>query len=1035
MSRLRLLTALFLLATWFVGGAIAQSAGSTGVIRGTMTDDSGAVIPAANVLVTGPGVNRTVQTQVDGSFTVNGLAPGTYHVRVSFPGFANVDKPVTLAAGGNVNVPIQMAVKAEKQEVTVAEENTTAVSVEPDNNATALVLKGEDLAALPDDPDDLASALQALAGPGAGPNGGSIYIDGFTGGQLPPKESIREIRINQNPFSAEYDRLGFGRIEILTKPGSDHYRGSAYINYSNAIFNSRYPFADNKPDYSNRNFGGNIGGPINKHASFFLDVQRRDIVDNAITNAYLVDPTTFGVSHITTALVTPTNNTTVSPRVDYQLSTNNTLTVRLEERLNERDNQGLGHTELPPPYNHDGAYNITGNAQNLMVTETAILNPRVVNETRFQFTRTWSDTLGNLVPSVNVAGEFSTGGNGMGNHFDLARHFELQNYTSISHNRHTIRFGVRVRRESDQSQNPQGFNGAFTFSGGDLPLLDSGNNPVLDANGNPVLTHLTALDQYIRNGELLKAGLTEAQIQALGGGPSKFTIQTGQAYISLVRWDAGPFVQDDFRVKPNLTLSLGLRYEIQDLTADHRDIAPRFGFAWAPGSSKTGRQKTVIRGGFGIFYDRIGVTPYENALLNNGVAQLEYTVTNPTFYPNIPALSTLNPGQNTINVVDSKLRADYSLQSAIGVERQLPRNSTVSVTFTNNRAAHLSQTVPINTPLPGTYNPLLPPGPGNGMFPYGYFAGNIFETESGGLLHQNIVMVSFNTRFSRRISLQGNYQYTRANDLPGTPTDPYDFALDWGRSSLDRHHNFTTFGSINGPLGLYFAPFVTLRSGAPYDVLLGEDVYGDTMFNARAAFAPQGAACGVSGVVCTSLGNFITNYNLANPNNLVPRNYLTMTGLISANMRVQRVFGFGGKRSSAAQADQNMGRGGMGGPGGDRGGFGGPGGGGGGPRGGGGMGGGGGMRMGPMGGGGRGMGGGPSSDQRYTVTLSANFTNILNHTNPGGYQGVLTSNQFGQPTSVSTGFGGGPGGGPGGGGPGGVTANNRRVEFSMRFSF
>jgi hypothetical protein len=494
--------------------------------------------------------------------------------------------------------------------------------------------------------------------------------------------------------------------------------------------------------------------------------------------------------------------------------------------------------------------------------------------------------------------------------------------------------------------------------------------------------------------------------------------------VSLVRWDAGPFVQDDWRMRPNLTLSLGLRYEVQNLAGDYGNIAPRFGFAWAPGKAVSGRQKTVIRGGFGIFYDRIALGPYENAILNNGFNQVEYSVTNPTFYPNIPALSTLNAGQNTINVVDKNLRAEYSMQGAIGIERQLPRNSTVSLTFTENRSNHLEQVVPINTPLPGTYNPLLSPGPGNGIFPYGYAAGNIYETTSGGILHQHIVMLSFNTRFSRRVSLQGNYQYTRANDLPTTPTNPYDYTLDWGRSNLDRHHNFTLFGSIQGPKGLSFSPFVTLRSGAPYDVLLGQDIFGDQQFNARAAFAPTGAACG-GAIVCTPLGNFTTTYDPANPANLVPRNYLTMAGLVSVNMRVQRVFGFGPSRSGGGGPTAGDMRGGPGG--------GGPGGFGGGGRGGpGGPGGGGGMRMGPMGGGRGGFGGmGGSSDHRYNLTISANFTNILNHTNPGGYQGVLTSNQFGEPTSVNTGFG----GGFGPGGFGGGTANNRRVELSLRFSF
>ncbi|HTP33050.1 MAG TPA: carboxypeptidase regulatory-like domain-containing protein [Candidatus Acidoferrales bacterium] len=1005
--------------------AVSALAQSTGTIRGTLTDDSGAVIPAANVAIVGTGAPRTVQTQADGSYTATGLVPGTYHVRVNFPGFQNFDKQVAVSAGGTVTVPIQMQILAEKQEVTVAADSTTSVSVEPDNNATALVLKGEDLAALPDDPDDLADALQALAGPGAGPNGGSIYIDGFSGGQLPPKESIREIRINQNPFSAEYDRLGFGRIEILTKPGTDHIRGSAYFNYSNAIFNSRNPFASNKPDYSNRNFGGNIGGPINKRASYFLDFQRRDIQDNAITNAFLVDPTTYAVTHLTNALVTPLANTTISPRLDYQLTTNNTLTVRMEERLNSRDNQGLGGYVLPPPYNNDAAYNISGNAQNLMVTETAILNPKVVNETRFQFTRTWTEYTGNYVPTTTVSNQFTTGGNGIGARYDLAKHFELQNYTSISHGTHTIRFGVRVRRESDQNQNPQGFNGRFLFSGGALPALTANFQPILDANGNPVLTNLTSLDQYIRNLQLTSAGYTPSQIQLLGGGPSQFSIQAGEPYVSLVRWDAGPFVQDDWRVKPNLTLSFGLRYEVQNLTSAYSDIAPRFGFAWAPGSPKNGRQKTVIRGGFGIFYDRVGLAPFETAMLNNGSTQLEYTVYNPTFYPNIPPLSTLSPAQNAIYTVDSNLRADYSMQGAIGVERQLPKNSTMSVTYTVNRSNHLQQTIPINTPLPGTYNPLLPRGALNGIFPYGYGAGNLFEYESGGILHQRILMVSFSTRFNRRVSLQGNYQYMRADDLPSSPTNPYDFAQDWGRSNLDRHHNFTLFGGVQGPMGLFFSPFITLRSGAPYDVLLGQDVYGNTQFNARPVFAPSSAACGINGVVCTTLGDFQTSYNLANPNNLVPRNYLTMAGLVSVNMRVQRVFGFGPSRSGAGgptQADM-QGRGpGGGGPGG------------GGPRGGGmgGPGGGGGMRMGPMGGGRGGFGGGASSDHRYTITLSANFTNILNHNNPGGYQGVLTSTQFGEPTTVNTGFGGGFGG-PGG--FAGSMANNRRIELSMRFSF
>ena len=240
--------ALLLIAAILVTAAYAQP--SSGIIKGTLTDDSGAVIPAASVTLSGGGSGSTVQSQMDGVYTFNGIAPGTYTVSVSIPGFTPFSRPVTVTAGNIAQVPVHLSVRMEKQEVTVAGEAGTTITVQPDDNQTALVMKGTDLDALPDDPDDLASALQALAGAGAGPNGGQIYIDGFSGGQLPPKESIREIRINQNPFPSEYDRLGFGRIEILTKPGTDKLRGAAMFNDGERSFQFPQPVRRNKPDFS-----------------------------------------------------------------------------------------------------------------------------------------------------------------------------------------------------------------------------------------------------------------------------------------------------------------------------------------------------------------------------------------------------------------------------------------------------------------------------------------------------------------------------------------------------------------------------------------------------------------------------------------------------------------------------------------------------------------------------------------------------------------------------------------------------------------
>jgi hypothetical protein len=1035
MNQLRRITVFFSAVLWVASFAAAQT--STGTIKGELTDDSGASIPAAFVTATNPAGKKQAQSQADGSYTFVGMQPGDYTISVTYPGFSVYSKPVTVAAGGTVTLPIQLSVLAEKQEITVQGEAGPTVSVEPDSNVGALVIKGDDLMALPDDPDDLSDALQALAGPGAGPNGGAIYIDGFSGGQLPPKESIREIRINQNPFSAEYDKLGFGRIEILTKPGTDKYHGTAFYNDTDSVWDSRNPFASNKPPYSSRNFGGNGGGPINHKTSFNFDIQRRQIQNNSITNAYYVDPTSFQALHLTTSLVDPSYNLTITPRIDYAITDKHTLTVRFEERINSANNQGLGGRALPAGYTalgfpNDLAYNSSSNGQNLMMTETSILSTHLVNETRFQFQRNSSDTGGNLIPGLSVSNEFSTGGNGIGARADVSRHFELTNTSTMTHGAHTMHFGVRARRDGDQNYNPQGFNGSFNFSGtiacGPLYPTPSGVNTCKEpgATATTSIAAMTSLAQYQSYLMMAAAGDPYSQIVAAGAGPTSYSVQLGDPYVSIVRRDIAPFFQDDWKVRPNFTLSLGIRYENQNLISDNKDVAPRIGFAWAPGSSKNGPPKTVFRGGTGIFYDRVGSGAFESAYLNNGFRQLDYTVPFPTSFPTAPPSSSLSLGNNVTYMVDPKFRSDYSIQDAIGVERQLPHATTVALTYTYNRSNHLTQTVPINTPLPGTYNPTGGVVAGNGVYPYGFNAGRIIEYESGAFLKQDIIMFNFNTRFSRKVSLQGNYQYAHATDLPGSPTNPYNFLQDYGTSNLNRKSNLTVIGTVQAPFKIVVAPNIIIHSGAPYDVTTGTDIYGDNG-SARGLFAPSGSACNSSaGIYCTPEGTFSTNYptlnSAASPAGLVPRNYLTMPGVFSINMRIYRVFGFGAKKVGATPGDPlaagGPGGGGPGGPGG-----GGPGGGGGG------RGGGGGMRMGG-GGGGRGGGGGGSSDRRFSLTISANISNALNHLNPGGYEGVLTSTQFGQATSVNTGFG---GGGPGGGA--GSAANNRRIDLSLRLSF
>ena len=302
---------------------IACWAQNTGTIRGVVTDPSAAVIPGATVVAVGNGVTRSVRTDNQGRYTVLNVPPGTYNLRVEAKGFVPfVKSDLDVPATQETALDVALKIAAETQQVQVSDTSAAQLSTDASSNVSALVLKEEDLEQLPDDPDDLQSDLQALAGPAAGPNGAQFFIDGFSGGQLPPKSSIREIRINSNPFSSEFDAPGFGRIEILTKPGTDNFHGTAFVNYGDRIFDSRNPLlTTSPPGYSYDLINANVGGPINKKASFFFDFTKRTIDENALVVGQYVDPANpFAVTPYNQAVLTPNLQWQINPRIDYQLN-------------------------------------------------------------------------------------------------------------------------------------------------------------------------------------------------------------------------------------------------------------------------------------------------------------------------------------------------------------------------------------------------------------------------------------------------------------------------------------------------------------------------------------------------------------------------------------------------------------------------------------------------------------------------------------------------------------------------------------------
>ncbi len=410
----------------------SQSSATTGTLRGQVTDPSGAVVPnaAVAVLVSG-GPTHSATTNRSGAYEIGNLPPGKYTVTANAQGFAVfVQNDVNVAAGQAAQFNIALDINVQQEKVNVEAEGPL-LDANPANNASAIVLSGKDLEALPDDPDELQSDLEALAGPSAGPNGGQIYIDGFTGGQLPPKSSIREIRINQNPFSAEYDKLGYGRIEIFTKPGTDKFHGQFSVVGNDSGLNTRNPFLGDatQAPYDSVIYMGNFGGPINKKASFFFDAQRRNIDEIAVVNAPALD--------LSESVPNPRTRTNLGPRIDYQVSANNTLTARYQYYRDTQENDGVGGSVLP-----EAGYDTTDSEHTVQITDTQVLSTKAINETHFQYLRENSgQTPVSTDASINVLGAFTGGGASSGTETDHQDHYELQNYTSISQGKHFLKFG------------------------------------------------------------------------------------------------------------------------------------------------------------------------------------------------------------------------------------------------------------------------------------------------------------------------------------------------------------------------------------------------------------------------------------------------------------------------------------------------------------------------------------------------------------------------------------------------------------------
>lgn len=916
-------------------------------LRGTVSDETGAVLAAVDVVVErSTGQKRVARTDERGRYRIADLTPGSYTLRVEVEGFAPFAERIDLSEAASLDITLKVFI-SERVEV---KDDASTISVEPESNLSAIVLTGADLDALPDDPDELLETLRMMAGATGGRDEAAIYVDGFReDGRLPPKEAILRIRLNSNPFSAEYNEPGNSRVEVITKPGSDTFHGGLRFNFNDESLNARNAFAPSRAPLQVQNYGANLSGPVIRNRwGFFLSMDRRAQDENEVVNATILNPVSLAPEGFVTTVLTPTRRVNYSLRTDFLATPKHTLGFQYRRAGRKQLNEGLGGGfDLP-----ERAYDRTANDDTLRFYLTSIISERAVNELRLELGRDRSETRALTdAPAIIVLDAFGAGGN-QGSLFEdeTERELEFIDNLTYTYGKHSFKLGVRAEGESRQVFNRANFGGTFTF-GTDVERSADGM-ALLDASGEP--TPISALELYRR----VLAGVP-------GHRPSQFSVVRGEPFVSVSQWEMGWFAQDDWRISPRLTVSYGLRHEFQTNLDDRLNVAPRFGLAWQPDR----KGASSVRFGAGVFYDYVGDRITFDTRRLDGERQQQFVIRRPAVFPEIPdLLDGADRRHPTIRVKAEDLAMPYSIISTVSYERLLPARIFASAGYTWTRGVHLLRTRNINAPTAADEDAIIP-RPDQGP---------ILQFESTGLSTRHELWLGFRTNVGR-FSLFGRYTLSSTrSDTDGAgqlPADSYDLATEWGRSSSDARHQVFIGGSFSLPWQVRLSPFINASSGRPFNITTGRDNNHDTFFNDRPSIADPGDP----GAVVTEFGAF--NPNPDRGDEIIPRNFGQGPGSVDVNLSVSKTFSFGPPRGFAARAaaqedgarverrvegPRGTGRGG---------------------------------RFGGRGGRDWGRGGfgrqGEDSRRKYSLTMSVNTRNLFNSTNLAGFNGVLTSAIFG----------------------------------------
>jgi Carboxypeptidase regulatory-like domain len=781
-------------------GSAAQSRPQTGTLRIVVQDPSGAVIPSAQVSVTGSeSSTRAVamsglQTDGQGVALARELVPGRYTIVAAFPGFETRTVPDVRVRAGDNRREVTLAIQKLDEKVSVGRDPATAAS-DPRSDRFSNVLSKEQIEALPDDPDEMEEVLNRMGGPGA-----TIRVDGFRGGKLPPKSQIRSIRFSSGVFAAENHAGGITFIDISTQPGMGPLRGSLDFTFRDDSMNARNAFQPTKGPEQTQQYTFNLSGTLWKdRTSYSLSAGGASLYDSA--NVFVALPDGSRAAPIRR----PSDRINVNGRLDHALTKSHTLRANYQQNADDQENLGVGSYDLP-----DRAYARSGDDSLLRISESGPWGRRWFGESRLQLRWRSNSSVSSLeAPTIKVLDAFTAGGAQQAGGRDTTE-IEWANNFDYARGKHAVRVGSLLEGGWYRSDIRTNYLGTFTF---------------------PSLADYDA------------------------GRPETYSIRVGDPLVKYTQWQAGLFVQDDWRAHKKLTLSFGLRQELQTHLDDGWNLAPRAGFTWAP--FKTG--KTTIRGGGGIFYDWLDSDTYEQVLRVDGERQRDRIVQNPG-YPN-----PLDGGDQTILPVSKyMLASDLTMPRRtlvnVGLTHQFTQMFGVNLNYNHTSGSNRLRGRNINAPFSDGQrpNPTL---------------GNVTQVESTARVSNDMLSAGVNYSLpSRRTFMFANYSWIhQRNDADGPfslPADSYNLAGEWGPAFGVPHHvasaviNTTLMKNIR--LGLT----TTARTGTAYNITTGHDDNLDTVFNDR----PAG----------------------------VGRNSATTKGMWDVSARVSYAFGFGERPPATA---------------------------------------------------------------------------------------------------------------------------------------